>query len=140
MKKLTAIVLALCFLAHFSALRLPTADVDGNGRVELKDAILAVRGLQNASEKNDLVQGPGFNTELKKALEAFQTVAGEKTLTTRTDAKPATSSTIAAVHPASNPVPAIPVSWIGSLETQTPLTIVLDLSTPPPKSAGCFYS
>ncbi len=137
MKKTAVITISVVFVFHLLALRFPHGDANLDGRVELSDAILAVRGLQNSTDAEAGPTGPKFSVEMKKALDAFKTVAEEKSFTTDGEKKavPVYSTVLALSSSSTAPTPN-PGHRLGPPKAFLPNNIILDLSTPPPRNVA----
>jgi len=80
MRRVFAILSMGFFVCHWLALGIPTADVDRNGRIDLQDAISAVRGLQEISEAAPrTANASALKIHLGKAVKVIKTIAGEET-------------------------------------------------------------
>ena len=114
-------------------------DANRDSRVDLRDAIVAVRGLQAFSEigGRDSTKDLTLRSRLEKALEAFKALAGEKSLVSAKDGKalPSSIGIFLALLPSSISEPLLrpeplPISHKNNFQS-----IDIEPLTPPPKPA-----
>ena len=83
MRQIAVILIAALFFGHMLAAGLQRIDLTGNSVVDLQDAIVAVRGLQNLSQSSDTTlrqSNKNFYIQLGAAVQVFRVIAGQKTL------------------------------------------------------------
>jgi hypothetical protein len=80
MRRLFAILSLGFFVCHWLALGIPSADLDEDGKIDLQDAITAIRGLQSISEIGPMTSGgEALKIHLGQAVKVIKTIAGEET-------------------------------------------------------------
>jgi hypothetical protein len=124
------------FISHFLALGVPTADLDNNGKIDLQDAISAVRGLQSLSETADALMGKtsSFRQSLRNAVKVFRTIAGEEMQVKKADDTSANHGvSFLVLQPSSMPGYSQPVQFIKYFKELDYQSIDSDQVTPPPK-------
>jgi len=82
MRHIAAVILVFFFLANLLTTGFLSGDVDGNSKIDLKDAIIAVQALQILSESGTNSRLPGsksLTAYLVPAVEAFRALSGCET-------------------------------------------------------------
>jgi hypothetical protein len=141
MRILTPIVnVALVLALVFSGLPLfSPEDTNRDRRVDLEDAIVALRGLQALSEIRgwDSPAKVTLRSRLEKAMEAFKALAGEKSLVSTKEGKALFSSIghFVALLPSFSFEPLFRHERVLFPGKESFLSIDIEPLTPPPRSA-----
>ncbi|RLC10812.1 MAG: hypothetical protein DRH43_05530 [Deltaproteobacteria bacterium] len=90
MRHIAAVILVFFFLANLLTTGFLSGDVDGNSKIDLKDAIIAVQALQILSESGTDSPLPGsksLTAYLVPAVKAFRALSGCETRIQKEDQK-----------------------------------------------------
>lgn len=134
MRKAAATFVVCFFMCQFLTAGFPKGDLFPDGRIDLRDAILSVKGLYSVSKAPDLSGSPGdLGMRLEPVVEAFKVLAGVKTFIPEKEKKsPLSSYTFLALLSDHSYHPHLPANPIQRSDTLHYQSIALDLLKPPP--------
>ena len=89
LKQINTLILSALMLWQFAGIGLLSADLDCSGRVDLRDAIMAVQGLHAVAEVENTVPSGAHSlaAEFRKALRVFESAAERTPALEARDAK-----------------------------------------------------
>jgi len=138
MKRIFAVISIGFFVFHVLALGMPTGDLDKNGKIDLQDAITAVRGLQNLAQidSNQMASNTSLKRHLGKAFKVFRAIAGEETQVQKPEQETVSSSPLnMAIQPQFYYTHVENIWIMTSNDPFNYQSIDLDLTPPPPQFA-----
>ena len=137
MRQVSAIIVVVFFLGYSLSAGFLPGDIDRSGNIDLKDAIIAVQGLQNLCESiehSEVSTQRGLNEYVGSAIKTFQALAGHETQIQKEDHKTVVPGHVVLAIAATHTPHHIPIVHV--LKSHNDLSfqsIDLEQTTPPPE-------